>query len=84
MTTTATAVEEYDRVRQELAALGDDAARLVGVLSDIVITLETNAARRAVRWQGGVIMAAIKGDLEAWPGCVADWDNMPDAPADWR
>ncbi len=36
------------------------------------------AEEDAVRQQGMVIMAAIRGDLVAWPQCAPRWNNRPE------
>jgi hypothetical protein len=36
------------------------------------------AEEAAIRHQGTVIMAAIRGDLVAWPACMPGWRNRPE------
>jgi hypothetical protein len=47
---------------------------LESAIGDLVCETERNAARQ----QGRVIMAAICGDLVAWPGGDPRWQDRPD------
>ena len=50
---------------------------LLGTLGTAVADLVIEAQQRAIEHQGRVIMAAISGELTAWPGCMPDWDDRP-------
>ena len=69
--------DEYDRLMEEVDK-HDPALR--AQLSEVVVARLTEAENNAVRNQGQVILAAIRGDLVAWPGSMPDWYNRPEAP----
>jgi hypothetical protein len=51
---------------------------LFGELESAIGERVNEAEEEAIRQQGIIIMAAIRGDLVAWPGCPPRWSNRPE------
>ena len=65
--------ELLETLRQRHPESVDYLRELDNLNGDLVVEAETAAEVN----QGRVIMAAIAGDLTAWPGCEPQWDNRP-------
>lgn len=61
----------------DLVAGCDADEDLVMELHDIVGDIVSDTQEEAIQHQGDVIMAAIRGDLTAWPGCTPAWFQRP-------
>ena len=67
---------DYAAVLDEVAAVAG--FELVGRLEDAIIDRMREARDDVIRQQCAVIMAAMAGDLVAWPGCHPQWRDRPE------
>lgn len=73
--TERTTKKQYNVVLDRLEALHPESGALFRQLEELVTDRIVEAENKAVRHQGNVIMAAIRGDLVAWPDCQIAWSN---------
>ena len=66
---------DYAQVLDEVAAVAG--FELTGRLEDAVIDRMREARDDAIRQHAEIVMAAIRGDLVAWPSCNPQWRNRP-------
>jgi hypothetical protein len=77
-----TAAEDYGTAMAELYAMSDAGKALGERIGDAVERLKFEWEERAIRQHGKVILAAISGDLMAWPDCTPDWKDREGAEED--
>lgn len=69
--------ERPSEILKELGARHPESRQLITELSDAITGYGVAAEKRAVHHQGAVVMAAMLGDLTAWPEVDPAWDDQP-------